>query len=365
LQSDLPLPNLFESVEWVFVILLGVNVVLFAAIVIQREQWVLSQRLRGRIRTRLAPVIERLLDADDVEGAAEELRPVIDSLGRRARPVGAWLVLDELREADSETREAVCRVLEQCGAIEVAERSTRRWMPWRRALACEFLGTIGTSASVDVLVPRLHDRRAEVRAAAAHALGMLGQPAAAGPLTEVLLRHEGVPTGVAHDALSRLGAAGLDAFRQGLESPEPTVRVTSCFGIAARAEAGAGRATLALLEPRLRTDAEPRVRSAAASAMRSLPGDVAPGALVDGLHDSAPAVRRSAAWALAAFDDPAAVEALAGAVSDADRETALRSAESLLVLADGVRAGEPARRALAASRAWTVDSARAAAELVE
>jgi HEAT repeat protein len=113
----------------------------------------------------------------------------------------------------------------------------------------------------------------------------------------------------------------------------------------------------------MRDDREPRVRAAAASAMRLLPDGDAPMALLDGLHDAAPAVRRSAARSLAAFDDPSAVQALEAMIADADRETALRSAESLFELAGGARAGGPARRALAGSGAWTVDSARTTAEL--
>jgi HEAT repeat protein len=363
MPSDLPLRDVFEPTGWFLVGLLTANLILFAAIVIQREQWVLHRRLRERIRERLAPVIERVLEAEDEDRALEELRPAIADLGPQARPVAAWLVLDGLRDAGAATRDLVRGVLMECGAVEAAERATRRWMPWRRALACEILGAIGTERSVDVLVARLQDRRGEVRMAAARALGALGAPAAAGPLADVFLRGGPVPIGVTHDALSRLGPAGADAFTKGLASSAPSVRVSSCFGIAGQ-DGAVGRTTaLGLLEQRLRTDAEPRVRSAAASAMRSLPGDVAPGALLEGLHDPAPAVRRSAAKALVSFDDPAAVAALAGMVADGDRETALRAAESLLALSGRVRAGEPARRALVASRTWTVDSARTTAEL--
>jgi HEAT repeat protein len=211
--SDLPLSDVLEPFAWVFVGLLALNVLLFAAVVVQREQWVLHLRVRERIGERLAPVTARLLDSEDPERDADELRPVIAGLGRQSRPVAAWLVLDELREADEATRAAVCRVLRECGAVEVAERATRGRVPWRRALACEFLGTIGTEHSVDVLVERLRDKRAEVRRAAARALGELGDPAAAGPLKALFLGRQGVPIGVANDALSRLGAAGADAFR--------------------------------------------------------------------------------------------------------------------------------------------------------
>jgi HEAT repeat protein len=360
---DVPLEGLFESVWWVLLGLTAFNLVLFAAIVLQREQWVVYRRLRERIATRLAPVIEELLHGDDSERMVVELRRVLAGLGPVGRPVAAWLVLDALREADAGTREAVRRVLAEVGSIEYAERGTRRRMAWRRVLACEILGTIGGADSVDVLVPRLRDRRAEVRTAAARALGELGDPAAARPLTAMFLEQNGIPIGVANDALTRLGAAGVHAFRRGLESPDVSVRVTACFAIATQAETAGTAEAVVLLERRLRMDAEPRVRAAAASAMRWVPADAAPEAMLEAVHDAAPSVRRSAAKSLAAFDDPAAAEALEPLLSDADRETALRSAESLRALSEGARAGAAARLTLSASHAWSVESVKAVAEL--
>src|SRR4051794_18483695 len=319
--------------------------------------------MRDRIGDQLTPVIERLLDGEDPEQDAKELRAAIAGLGRQSRPVAAWLALDGLKDTDEATRGAVREVLRECGAVEIAERATRGRMPWRRALACEFLGTIGTEHSVHVLVERLQDKRAEVRRAAARALGELGDPAAAAAITALFLAREGVPIGVASDALTRLGPAGTEAFKEGLVSPESTVRVTCCFGIASVINPTARDEVLALLEERLRVDDDSRVRSAAASAMKWLPGEVAPAALLGALADPSPTVRRSAAKSLGAFDDPAAVEALADTVTDLDRETALRSAESLLALSDGARAGAPSRRTLATSHAWTVESVRAVEEL--
>lgn len=359
----MPLQGLFETVWWVVLGLTAVNFALFAAIVVQREQWVVHRRLRERIARRIAPVVDRLLHGDDIGQAVDELRPLFKVLPRQVRPVTAWLLLDGLGAADAGTQAAVRKALGDYRVIEQAERATRRRMAWRRVLACDVLGTIGTATSVGVLVQRLRDKRAEVRTAAVQALGELGSPAAAAPLTELFLRQDGVPIGVVHDSLSRLGAAGADAFRQGLRSPRVTVRITSCFGIAGQAETVGRGAVIALLEQRLRMDGEACVRAAAASAMRFVPGDAAPAALLGAAHDRAAPVRRSTAKSLAAFDDPAAVEALGPMASDSDRETALRSAESLLVLSERRAAGAQAREALGASHAWTVDSVRATAEL--
>src|SRR3954447_22242490 len=140
--------DVFEPVGWMFGGLLVLNVVLFAAIVMQREQWVLHQRVRKRIGARLAPVTGRLLDGEDPERDAQELRPVIAGLGRQSRPVAAWVVLDGLREADGATGAAVWGVLGEWGGGGVGGGAGRGRVPWRRALACEFLGTIGTEQSV-------------------------------------------------------------------------------------------------------------------------------------------------------------------------------------------------------------------------
>jgi hypothetical protein len=139
--------------------------------------------------------VARLASGDDAERVAQELRPVIEGLGQQERPVVAWLLRDLSRAADGETRSRVREILDETGAVELAERGTRRWMPWRRALACEVLGSMGAERSVPVLVERLGDRRGEVRATAARALGAIGSPAAAAPPTAIFLERRDVPTG--------------------------------------------------------------------------------------------------------------------------------------------------------------------------
>lgn len=361
-MPDFPINDLFAPVGWIFVALLAGNLLLFAALVVLREQWAFHARRRERIGARLEPLVERLLVSDDPDHAVAELRPLVAGLGRQERPVAAWIVHDLTRAADAPTRERVRGLLEESGAVELAERSTRRWMPWRRALACETLGAIGGERSVPVLVERLDDPRSEVRVAAARALGAIGSPAAAPGLSAVYLERRAVPTGVAYDALRALGPSGAEAFRRGLRSADPTIRVASCFGTAALADGGAAAAaeTVARL---LAEDPDIRVRTAATKALGVVGGTSPPRALLEAAGDSDVRVRREAVAALGLFDDPQSVEIVTAGTRDPDREIALRSADALLALSSRPAAGGAARAAVGSSSAWSVDYARAIAEL--
>ena len=359
-MPDFPVRDVFDPLGWIFLVLLAANVVLFIVLVVLREHWVFYERRRAPIRERLEPVIERLVEGRDPEDTAAELKRIVGGLGRTSRPVAAWLLRDLTHGADDETRARVRQVLEECGAIDAAEEGTRRWMPWRRALACEILGTIGAERSVPVLIDRLRDDRLEVRMAAVRALGAIGAPQAGSALTSVFLERKAVPTGVAYDALRRLGSPGADAFVRGLDSADPTVRVASCFGLAATT---AGDSALTVLTRAMEQDENVRVRTAATHALGVVGGGAPPAALVRAAHDPELRVRREAVAALASFDDPESVQALAESLGDPDREIALRSAASVLQLGDSPRAGPAARAALDASRAWSADYVRTVKEL--
>lgn len=362
-MPDFPLNEVLAPVGWIFLALLAANLLLFVVLVALREQWSFYVRRRERIRARLAPVVQRHLASGDPGVAAEQLRLVVAGLGRQERPVAAWILRDLTRGADEATRTRVRAVLDETGAVELTERSTRRWMPWRRALACEMLGTLGAERSVPVLVERLEDDRSEVRMAAARALGAIGAPTAAPSLASVFLERRAVPTGVAYDALRSLGPYGAEVFRRGLGSPDPTIRVASCFGTAAlAADTGVARAAEDVARL-LAADPSTRVRTAAAKALGVIGGTTPPRVLVEAAGDPEVHVRREAVAALGLFDEPGAVGLLAGAAQDPDREVALRAAEALLALGSRPRAGEAARAVVASSRAWSVDYARAVSEL--
>jgi HEAT repeat protein len=233
--------------------------------------------------------------------------------------------------------------------------------PWRRALACELLGKIGARRSVPALLARLTDRRPEVRMAAVRALGDIGSAEAVPALTEAFLERRGAPTNVVNDALRRIGAEAATAFERGIASPDPVVRVSSCFGLAAIAgEAGDPAYRLAEV---LDSDFDAQVRTAAAAALGIVGGERAPAALLGATGHAEVHVRRSAVKALGSFDDPSAGETLAARAEDEDRETALRAAEALLALARRPRAAPEARARLESSRAWAVEYARKVAEV--
>ena len=362
-MPDFPIRDVFAPLGWIFLVLLAVNAVLFILLVLLREKWVLYRRRRERVRSRLTPSVERVVSGSDPEGLTEELRPLVAGLSDADRPVAAWLLRDLTRDADEATRTRVRRVVEETGAVKLAERSTRRRTPWRRALACETLGAIGAERSVPVLEQRLRDRRSEVRMAAARSLGEIGSPAAASALAAIFLDRKAVPTGVAYDALRGLGPAGADAFHRGLRSHDPTVRVASCFGVAAlAAERDDPDATDALARL-LAGDDNVRVRTAAAKALGVVGGTAPPQALVAAVRDPEVRVRREVVATLGHFDEAASVETLVEAAGHGDREVALRSAEALLALRARPQAGAEARAALASSSAWSVEYALTISEL--
>ncbi|HXV58852.1 MAG TPA: HEAT repeat domain-containing protein, partial [Gaiellaceae bacterium] len=177
--------EVLQPFGWIFVALLAANVALVLLLVASRLQWVVHLRRRERVERRLAPVVERLVSGEGRERTVWELRSLLAGSGSLERPAAAWLLRDATRGADEELLARLRGILEDCGAIELAERGTRRWTPWRRALACEVLGAFGSERSVPVLLERLRDRRLEVRTAAARALGAIRSGAAAPALAEL------------------------------------------------------------------------------------------------------------------------------------------------------------------------------------
>jgi HEAT repeat protein len=320
------------------------------------------ERRREHVGSELQPLFSRFLETDDSTQLAEQLRPAILRMDAAHRPLAALFAIDLMREASSPAQaDAFRHVLDEAGILELAHRGTRRFSPWRRALACETLGQIGAPQSVPVLLERFKDRRPEVRLAAVRALGEIGSAEAVPALSEAFLERHAAPTDVVNDALRKIGLAAVPAFERGIASPDPVVRVSSCFGLAATfEERDACVFRLAIV---LDTDSDTRVRTAAAAALGIVGGDDAPGALRRASTDPDVHVRRAAVRSLGFFDDPNCCHSIDDRTEDEDRETAIRAAESLLALAHRPRAAPGARALLESSSAWSINYARTVAEV--
>ena len=319
-------------------------------------------RRRERVRNELEPVFARFLETEDSANLGEELRPAMLRMDAAHRPVAAVATIDLMHEASSPAQtEALRRALDDAGIVELGERGTRRGSPWRRALACEALGTIGATRSVPVLLARLEDRRPEVRTAAVRALGDIGSPEAVPALGEAFLGRRVAPTDVINEGLRRIGDEAGTVFEQGLVATDAAVRVSSCFGLAAIATQRAG--CVSRLAEVLASDSDVRVRAAAAAALGIVGGDEVPDPLLAAANDPEIAVRRAAVKSLGSFDDPASGPTLDELTEDEDRETAIRAAEALLALADRPRAAAGAWTRLESSSAWAVEYARTVAEV--
>jgi len=346
---------------WILAVAAAAIVVLMAIGISRHLETVEAGRRRERVRAELGPLFSRFLQSQHPVDLADELRPAFSRMDATHRPVAAVLVTDVMSEASPSQKEELRDALDEAGLVELGHPGTRRFSPWRRALACEMLGKIGAPRSVPVLLARLKDRRPEVRTAAVQALGDIGSAEAVPALSEALLERRVAPTNIVNYALRRIGREAMPTFERGIGSTDPIIRISSCFGLSAAAtERDACAFRLAVV---LDTDSDTRVRAAAAAALGILGGDDAPVALRRATTDPDVHVRRSSVRALGSFDDPASVQTLDERTEDEDRETAIRAGEALLALARRPRAAPEARACLESSSAWAVEYAQTVAEV--
>src|SRR5262249_1262366 len=169
-------------------------------------------------RVELVPVFSRFLENEDPDQLAAELRPAFLRMDAAHRPVAAVLVTELMQDASPSQTDKLRAALEQSGIVELGERGTRRFSPWRRGPAWQMLGEIGWARAVPALLARLDDRRPEVRMAAVRALGDIGAPEALPALSRAFLERRDAPTDVVNDALRKIGGDAVTAFERGVAS---------------------------------------------------------------------------------------------------------------------------------------------------
>jgi HEAT repeat protein len=339
--------------------LLLLNVLLLVAVHLRR----LRQYARGRREKRFRAQVEEVLAEVDPNTSTRDprwLRGRISRFDELERPLAATMLIERMRPASDEERERTLEVLREAGAIDTIVDSSKRRMPWRRALAIRTLGWIGANEAVPVLIEHLSDRNRYVRESAIRALGRIGDSRALTPLGDLLRSPGRAGGGVVYDALIAFGREAEPVFAGALGSGIESVRVASCFGVAGLSEPVVARR---LLEPLLDDTAAP-VRSAAAESLAQVGGELIPEGLARASRDEQPTVRSAAAGALGAYDDPRAVELALNALLDPNRDTAVRAGEALVRLSRRPHAAEAATQALKRSEAaWPVERALILASL--
>ncbi len=333
--------------------LLTLTLLLVVALFVRRVRQ--SRRAR-REQAFAARIDEILAELDPTTGrpGPEWLREQIGAFDDLQRPLVALALVERMKPASDEERAYALGLLREVGAVELLVRATRARMPWRRAGAISTLGWIGAADTVPVLSDRLGDRNRHVRESGVRALGQMRDPRALTPLSDLFRSPGPVGEGVVYDALVVYGRDAEPVFVVALKSPIESVRVASCFGVAATAEPDSARR---LLE-QLLADEAPGVRVAAADALSRVGSGPMPEALAHAARDASPTVRSAATRAVGSYDDERAVDVALDALRDPDRDTAVEAGEALVRLSRRPTAGASAKAAVeGAAGEWAVERA--------
>jgi HEAT repeat protein len=302
------------------------------------------EQLSGRIREAVASQPEILSDAlERLSSAGLRTRlTLIQWIGLLRRPDTVIPIL--LAGDDEALAEVVLSTLESFGAAveEILDQAWESLGTDSHRLSCDLLGRVGGDVAQTRLIATLVDPDAELRIAAARALGRRGRGSA---LPTLVRRLESAVTEDEEeaeegeiDALTEaiVAIAGVDSARQ-TGVIDQAIELLSCrregaaepFRLAvARTMGQIGRPEDAAMVGFMVSDPSASVRRAAVEALARLARGEVPEPLRMALADEDPVVRISAASALGGSDDLHSVEDLASLAGDEDthvRAAAMRA----------------------------------------
>jgi HEAT repeat protein len=202
----------------------------------------------------------------------------------------------------------------------------------RRVLLLGFLPPLETAEAVDVVVRQLSDSDAEIRAAAAEALGR-SPDALVLPALERAITDPETQQGAAL-AYARLGSTSCDPLVGLLKSDRPSVRAAAAEGLAR-----CGGKYVADLRSAMRVEHDPAARHAIVRSLGASRTEEAVEELVPLLKEPDPELRFAAVQALGRTRLDAAIDSLITALSD-ERPEIRASALAALGEVGDARAGE-------------------------
>ncbi|KQZ89016.1 hypothetical protein ASD62_06555 [Phycicoccus sp. Root563] len=340
-------------------LLLGIEFLVLVACVGLALSVIVSKVVRltreNRTAIALSPVRGALIEL--AAGEPEGLAVLRGARGETADAIDEAAVR-LLAKVRGEPATQLVAVLEDHGALERAKADASHRSPVRRAHAVQLLGLARVADSTPLISEALEDEASEVRASAAYAASYLADPWLAAPLLRSVGVGEGIPAGLAADALLEMGVEIVPVLRAAMRNPAPRTRMVAAH------VAGVGTFVQALPELRELVGSDPdltvRVESAEALGLIGRDSEVdllarhtAVGVATD--------LRRACVRALGRIGAANALPTLVGLLDDTDTRLAELAAHALVELgAPGMETLEARRAEPAAGTALVLAGLKAA-----
>lgn len=339
-------------------LLLGIEFLVLVVCVGLALSVIVSKVLRltreNRTAIALSPVRGALIEL--AAGEPEGLEVLRSARGETADAIDEAAVR-LLAKVRGEPASQLVAVLADHGALERAKADASHRSPVRRAHAVQLLGLARVDDCTALISEALEDEASEVRASAAYAASYLADPWLAAPLLRSVGVGEGIPAGLAADALLEMGVEIVPVLRAAMRNPAPRTRMVAAH------VAGVGTFVQALPELRELVVSDPdltvRVESAEALGLIGRDSEVdllarhtAVGVATD--------LRRASVRALGRIGAPNALPTLVGLLDDTDTRLAELAAHALVELGPaGLATLEPRRSEPAAGTALVVAGLKA------
>jgi HEAT repeat protein len=318
-------------------LLIGLEVLVLLACLVLATSVITTKVVRSRREARtsaaLAPVRGALIELAAGEPGTG-VRVLHNARGATADAIDEAAV-GLLSKVRGEPAAALVDVLEAHGAIDRARADVHHRSTVRRARAVQLLGLARVADSSTTISEALEDPALEVRSSAAYAASYLGDAWLAAPVLRAVGQGEGIPAGLAADALLEMGIGITLVLRAGLRDEAPRTRMVAAHV----SGAGAFIQTLPELRLCLVGDPDTTVRLEAATALGRIGRESEVVVLASCTGPDQPTeLRRVCVQALGMLGSTRAHEVLEGLLDDADPRLAELAAQALVATGSEGRA---------------------------
>ncbi|WP_270451436.1 HEAT repeat domain-containing protein [Kocuria marina] len=302
-------PQLLSGVLWVLV---WAAIFLLALVLGSRTGRLWREHRERQLLGELRPAMLEVASGEDDDRSA--LTQLTSVAPRRTRVVDR-AVSAMLSKVKGEPARALAEVLRSHGRSSWALRGLSSRRAIRRAYAAWTLGLMRERESGGKIVPLLQDRSMDVVVAAARALTLIGDGAAARPVVRAVAprrRPRGLPSWVAVESLCTFDEPVAGVVVEATTHPQPSVRHVAATVIGSRPLPQAAP----VVRERIAAEEDPRTLAALVEALGKIGGSSDLTLLARFARHPDETVALAAVDALEAIGLPSSVEALAPLVAD-------------------------------------------------